>query len=452
MAKPEHSKETSFSHSPFSSSLDERSEVAALVPAAGRGVRMGGRRKQFRRLGGAPLLVQTLRALARAPVIGALIVAAPSDALEETEEALRACHVPRLLAVVPGGASRQASVAAALEAAPPEAEIVLVHDAVRPFVTPAHVAAVVEAARAHGAASLAVPVTDTVRRVSEGDARQFAETVPRAGLYRVQTPQAFRRTWLAEAHAAARAPGAAPGAPATDDAATDDAGLVQRLGRPVHVVPGDIRNIKLTTPEDWALAEALWEVPSSKFQAPGSKTRNPQPATRNPKNMRIGYGYDVHRLVEGRPLILGGVEVPHVRGLEGHSDADVLLHAISDALLGAAALGDLGMLFPDTDPQWKDADSLDLLETVARHVRAAGSGIENVDATVALERPKLRPHVPAMRARIAHVLGLDVAHVSVKATTTERMGFVGEEAGAAAHAVCLLSEMAQADEAARERA
>ncbi len=159
--------------------------------------------------------------------------------------------------------------------------------------------------------------------------------------------------------------------------------------------------------------------------------------------MRIGHGYDVHRLVEGRPLILGGVEVPHARGLAGHSDADVLLHAVSDALLGAAALGDIGAPCPDTDPQWKDADSLVLLETVARRVREAGFRIENVDATVALERPKLRPHVEAMRANIARALELEASRVSVKATTTERLGFVGQAEGAAAHAVCLLSETAQ---------
>ncbi len=156
--------------------------------------------------------------------------------------------------------------------------------------------------------------------------------------------------------------------------------------------------------------------------------------------MRVGFGYDVHRLVEGRPLIVGGVTIPHETGLDGHSDADVLLHALADALLGAAALGDIGLLFPDTDAAWRGADSAELLRHVARRVRAEGFAIANVDATVALQRPKLRPHIDAMRARIAGVLGIEVGRVSVKATTTERLGFVGEEAGASAYAVCLLDE------------
>ncbi|MEM1270567.1 MAG: 2-C-methyl-D-erythritol 2,4-cyclodiphosphate synthase [Bacteroidota bacterium] len=154
--------------------------------------------------------------------------------------------------------------------------------------------------------------------------------------------------------------------------------------------------------------------------------------------MRIGYGYDVHRLVEGRPLILGGVTIPFERGLDGHSDADVLLHAITDALLGAAALGDIGSHFPDTAAEWKDADSFELLKTVVERIHAAGFGIANVDATVCMQRPKLRPYIDAMRARIAEATGLERGAVSVKATTTERLGFVGEEAGVSAHAVCLL--------------
>lgn len=229
-------------HSP-----DERSEVVVLIPAAGRGTRLGGERKQFRTLGGAPLLVQTLRVFGRHPGVGALVVAAPAEHVAAVEDDLRAAALDASVTVTAGGASRQASVRAALEAAPETTEVVLVHDAVRAFVPPDGITAVIAAVRAHGAAALAVPVADTLRRGGSGC---FEDTVPRAGLYRMQTPQGFRRAWLAEAHAKAAADGYA---------ATDDVDLVQRLGHAVRIVEGDARNIKITTPADWALAQMLWQ-------------------------------------------------------------------------------------------------------------------------------------------------------------------------------------------------
>jgi 2-C-methyl-D-erythritol 4-phosphate cytidylyltransferase len=231
-------------------SSDDGSAVTVLVPAAGRGTRLGGERKQLRSLGGLPLVVQTLRAFEAHPAVDHLVVAAPADDVRTTAERLEAAALHKLVAVVPGGASRQASVGHALRAAPTTTSVVLVHDAVRPFVPHACIGAVVDAVRAHGAAALAVPLADTLR-TSDGEA--FGETVPRAGLYRMQTPQGFRRNWLEAAHAAAARADDAP--PATDDVA-----LVQRLGHRVRLVPGDARNFKVTTPGDWTLAQALWPL------------------------------------------------------------------------------------------------------------------------------------------------------------------------------------------------
>ena len=232
---------------PDASSSDSAHEVAVLVPAAGEGSRIGGRRKQYRTLGGRPLLVQVLLAFERHPSVGHLIVAAPEDHVSEVSDRLQAEGLRAVTAVVSGGDSRQASVRHALRAVPAPVEAVLVHDAVRPFVTEAEVQSVIDAVRAHGAASLAIPVADTLR---SGSDRVFGETVPRDGLYRMQTPQGFRRAWLEEAHRQA--------APDDEAPATDDVGLVQRTGREVHIVPGSRRNFKITTPADWEFAQQLW--------------------------------------------------------------------------------------------------------------------------------------------------------------------------------------------------
>ena len=224
----------------------EAGTVAVLIPAAGQGTRLGGNRKQFRRLGGEPLLVQTLRVFERHSEIDYLIVAAPAEATQALEVELRRVGLSKLIAVVPGGATRQASVHAALAAVPADVGVVLVHDAVRPFVEAGHLSAVIQAVRTAGAAALALPVVDTMRY---GVAACFGETVPRTGLFRVQTPQGFRRDWIEAAYAQAhRQP----------VQATDDVELVQRLGRPVQIIEGSPRNIKITTPEDWALAQLLW--------------------------------------------------------------------------------------------------------------------------------------------------------------------------------------------------
>lgn len=376
----------------------------AVIVAAGAGSRMGdGPRKQYRLLAGRPVLAYTLRAFEDTEMIGSIaLVVTPGDEEWCRRDIVERCGCRKVAAVVPGGRERQESVRQGLEALPP-APLVVIHDGVRPFVTREQVEAVVEAAAEHGAATLAVPAKDTVKI---GDAAGMAvETLPRERLWLVQTPQAFRRDVILSAHERARAEGFT---------GTDDASLVERLGGRVALVPGDYANIKITTPEDLTYARAL---------------------TGEATSLRTGFGYDVHRLVEDRPLILGGVNISYPRGLLGHSDADVLTHAVMDALLGAAALGDIGQYFPDTDPRYEGASSLDLLAAVARLLADKGLTVNNIDATVVAQAPKLAPHIPAMRANLARVLGLNPDRVSVKATTTEGLGFTGTGEGIAAHAV-----------------
>jgi 2-C-methyl-D-erythritol 4-phosphate cytidylyltransferase/2-C-methyl-D-erythritol 2,4-cyclodiphosphate synthase len=303
-----------------------------------------------------------------------------------------------------GGAERQDSVARALMHLLPEAGFVAVHDGARPLTAPGIVDAAFQGAFEYGAAVTAVPAKDTIK---VADANGFVDHTPeRATLWQVQTPQVARRSLLTAAYEKAAQEGFR---------ATDDAALLEWLGVKVKMTSGDYRNIKITTPEDMQIAQ-VW-------LSGGSVMKHP----------RIGMGYDVHRLVEGRPLVMGGVEVPHERGLDGHSDADVLLHAISDALLGAAALGDIGRHFPDSDPAYKGASSLKLLGAVRQLVADAGYAVGNVDAVIVAEKPKFAPHIGAMRRCIADVLGIGESFVGVKATTTEGLGFAGRKEGIAAY-------------------
>ena len=313
----------------------------------------------------------------------------------------------KVSALVPGGAERSGSVYRGLQET--RADMVLVHDAVRPFISEKLLERVVAATREHGAALPALPVVETIKEVVDD---RVVGTPRRERLWQAQTPQGFDRGLLLRAYHAA----------GTDAMATDDAALVERLGHAVCVVPGEADNRKLTTPEDLAWAE--WRV----------REREEVPTM----GLRIGQGYDVHRLEEGRPLILGGVVVPFARGLAGHSDADVLTHAIIDALLGALSAGDIGQLFPDSDAQYKDISSLVLLEQVGALIAERGARVLHIDAVVAAQQPKLAPHIAAMRQTLAATLGLDVGQVSLKATTTERLGFVGREEGMEAQAVALL--------------
>jgi 2-C-methyl-D-erythritol 4-phosphate cytidylyltransferase/2-C-methyl-D-erythritol 2,4-cyclodiphosphate synthase len=386
--------------------------VAAIIVAGGKGERAGGDLpKQFVDLGhGRSMLDLALEAFLSCPQVHDVVVAVPASFVARV--AARPDAQTRLQ-VVAGGARRQDSMANALARVSDDTDVVLVHDAARPFVSQALIAATIAAASDYGASIAALPVSDTVKRTVErtdaaGTTRTIRETLPRDEIVLAQTPQGFRRGILADALAAAR-----------DSDVTDEAMLVERSGIPVYVVPGDPTNVKITTPED--LTRARRQIASHAADEP-----------------RIGTGYDLHRLVAGRPLILAGVHIPFELGLQGHSDADIVCHAVTDAILGAAARGDIGLLFPDTDPRWQGADSLELLRTAAAVVRQAGLAVSNVDVTVIAERPKLRPHIDQMRANLARTLGIEVAAVSVKGKTNESVDAVGRGEAMACHAVALL--------------
>ena len=379
------------SHPPHSPS-----RVAALLVAGGTGSRFGAATpKQFLILAGQPVMrhaaaslapfVQWLQPVGDAAAIGAALAGI--------------AH----LQPVAGGATRQDSVRAGLEALAAHApDIVLVHDAARPFLPEGTVPALLAALADHQGAIPAVPVADTLKR-AEG--KTITATVPRDGLVRAQTPQAFRFPLLLALHRAA-----APGA-------TDDAAILEAAGHGVALVAGHEDNIKLTTKEDFVRLERVL-----------GGVMEP----------RVGTGFDVHVLETGRKLMLCGIEVPHDQGLAGHSDADVGLHALCDAIYGALAEGDIGRHFPPTEADWKDADSARFLRHAAGRVAARGGRVANVDVTLICERPKITPHAPTMMQRLADLLGIDPSRVSVKATTTERLGFTGRMEGIAAQAVATL--------------
>jgi len=383
--------------------------VTAIIAAGGRGARFGGTLpKQLLPLGGRPILQRSVEAFAGHARVTDLVVALPAELVADPPGYLRTGAKP--LALVEGGARRQDSVARAFARVPAGAEIVVVHDAARPLVSDALIARTVEAAADDGAAIAALAATDTVKRGSAE--RLVVGTVPRGEIFLAQTPQAFRTSVLRAA--------LAHGGPGAD--ATDEAALVERTGHPVRLVDGDPRNVKITTADDLALAERLLASPSTSL-------------------LRIGTGYDLHRLVEGRRLVLGGVVIPFDRGLAGHSDADAVCHAVTDAILGAAAAGDIGRHFPDSDPRWKDADSLTLLARAVEIVAAGGYGIVNVDVVVIAERPRLVPYIDAMRANLARVIGITAAQVGIKGKTNEGVGSIGAGESIAVHAVALLTRV-----------
>ena len=369
--------------------------VTALIVAAGSGSRMGGQiPKQFRSLANKAVLAHTVDAMASHPAIGAVRVVIGEGQQEMARKALGGRDVGELIA---GGAERADSVRAGL--AMIETDVILVHDAARPFCPPYVIDRLLAALDGSEGAVPVLPVADTLAR-AEGN---LGEPVDRAGLVRVQTPQAFRFRSLAETYAQWNGP-----------SPTDESTVMRAAGREVAVVDGDPMLEKLTTASDWQRAEAWLHsrlVP------------------------RTGLGFDVHAFSGQGPIMMGGIEVPHDRGLAGHSDADVVLHAITDALLGAASLGDIGEHFPPSDPQWKGSDSSFFLAHAAELVRQAGGIIDFVDCTVICESPKVGRHRDAMRSRVAEILALPLTSVSIKATTTERLGFTGRREGIAAQAV-----------------
>lgn len=385
--------------------------MATLIVAAGLGTRVGGAPgvpKQYQAISG-----RTVLALALAPFLkldlGPILIAIHPAARGHYMAALGA-DAQRVLPPIEGRQTRQGTVLAGLEAlvaSGPDA--VLIHDAARPFATECLVKRVVEALDVHAAVIPAVPVADTLKRGSNG---VIFETVDRTGLYGAQTPQGFDFQTILAAHRRADARGLR--------AATDDAEVAQWAGTPIHMVDGDVGNRKLTTARDIELA---------RFQAEATSMQG----------LRVGTGFDVHRLGPGDHVWLCGVRIPHTGSLIGHSDADVGLHALVDALLGAIADGDIGVHFPPNDTRWRGMASSHFLAQARRRITERGGKILNVDVTLLCEAPRIGPHREAMRNRIGEILGLDVARVSVKATTTEGLGFTGRREGIAAQAsACVL--------------
>ncbi len=373
----------------------------AIIAAAGSGSRMGGGRvKTLQPLGGRPVITYSVERLG-ALCDGVILVARDED-IDEYQRVLRREGL-KVDFLLPGGRDRKQSVLSGMRGLPEDCDLVLVHDGARPLVTDALIQRVIDSARQHGSGVPALDVTDTVKRLSEEGLS--VDTVDRRLLRTVQTPQGFHRALLEGAYHE----GAGP--------ATDDASLVEQLGVPVHLVEGDPDNLKITFPGDLERAEALL-----------CGSRLP----------RIGMGYDAHRLVEGRPLVLGGVTIPFDKGLTGHSDADVAVHALIDALLGAAALGDIGQHFPDTDPDNEGISSLILLGRTVALLREQRLAPHNADITIAAQAPRLAPHVAAMRQALSGPLCIPPERVSIKATTTEHMGFEGSGEGISARAVVLV--------------
>lgn len=365
--------------------------------------------KQLLSFEGRTVLQRAVDAFDASDRVDEIVVVVPRELIgdEGLRVGLEARQTP--LVVVAGGTRRQDSVACGFARVSADAEIVVIHDAARPFVTTALIAATVEAARRHGVAIAGLTASDTVKRVERvPDGQAVRETLQRDSVVLAQTPQAFRRSVLEAALDLGRSV-----------EATDEATLAERAGHRVFVVEGDQRNIKITTEADLSWARAL--------AGDGGGAE-----------MRIGIGYDIHRTTSERPLVLGGVALDSLPGLAGHSDADVLCHAVTDAILGAAGAGDIGRHFPDTDACWAGASSLDLLRRAATIVRDAGFTVANVDAVVIAERPKIAPHVEQMRRRLADALAVSPDRVSVKGTTNEQLGPVGRGEGMAAQAVALL--------------
>lgn len=375
----------------------KNSKVAVIIAAAGRGRRVGGPvTKQYLKIGGEPVILKTLRVFSELEEIDHIFIVTNEDYIDKCREIVESGGVKKVEAIVCGGSERQESVYNALQEVNrkrPGVEYVLIHDGARPYVNEETVLGVIKAAAENGAAAACVAMKDSVRKTF-GDK---SISVDRNDYFAVQTPQGFKKSYLIEAYDKALKEGYR---------GTDDASLVERAGYEVKVVDGDYQNIKITTREDL------------------------------PVESRVGTGFDVHRFETGRNLILGGVKIPYENGLAGHSDADVLLHALMDALLGAAALGDIGVHFPDTDDRYKGISSLILLSKVRELLNENFYSIGNVDITVIAQKPKISPYTEEMKSNISSVLKIEKNRINIKGTTTEKLGFTGRGEGIAAEAVC----------------
>ena len=388
--------------------------VSAILAAAGRGTRLGAAMpKQMIALGDRTILERSFALVDGHDRIDEIVIALPPDLVQSPPPYLISSKKP--VRIVNGGDRRQDSVANAFAQVSKSATVIVIHDAARPFATADLFSRVIDAAARGGAAIAAVQASDTVKEATAAPGvRIVARTMARESMYLAQTPQAFSREVLEEAiqlgHQALTM-------------ATDEASLAEQAGHSVALVDGESTNIKITTEHDLNVSKAMLGIRDLGLGI----------------SPRVGTGYDLHRLEAGKPLIIGGVRIPHDTGLAGHSDADVLCHAVTDAILGAAGAGDIGQHFPDTDPKWKGADSIELLKGAMAIVRAAGYSVSNVDAVIIAERPKLAPHVPAMRANLAQALGIETSAVSVKGKTNEKVDALGRNEAIAVHAVALLS-------------
>jgi len=384
--------------------------VAAIIPAAGSGTRMKlDHPKQFHSLGGIPLLIHTVRAFHDHPAIGKTVVVVPAKWLDTTREMLNEYNLftDRIL-LVAGGRRRQDSVLAGLKELDLTTEIVLVHDGARPLITDGLIDRAITAANRYGAAIAAIPVKDTLKR--SDDSGRITDTIDRDRLWQAQTPQAARLELLVSAFDKAG-----------EMDVTDEAMLLEHAGVPVMLIEGEETNLKITRPEDLPLAEKIMQhtvIPA----------------------FRIGHGFDAHCLVPERKLILGGVTIPYELGLAGHSDADVLTHALCDALLGAVGAGDIGKHFPDSDASFANIYSIRLLEQVMELIGGQGFRVGNIDITIVCQKPRLAPYLAAMQELLARSCRTDTSSVNIKATTTEKMGYTGRGEGISCHAVVLLAK------------
>ena len=384
--------------------------AGVIIPAGGIGSRFGHRQpKQFLPLAGQPVLVHTCKAFLTIETIHAIVVVTPAEYHQATQDLLGA-YLSReeiaCLRFTVGGITRQDSVAAGLQALPGEISLVMVHDAARPLVDRDLIMRCLAGADQYGAVIAAVPVKDTIKKATSSGT--VTQTVDRTALWQAQTPQGGRRALLEQAFSLARREGFL---------GTDEASLLEFAGIPVHIIEGSDRNLKITRPEDLPIATALLQHTTI---------------------MKIGHGFDAHRLVSGRKLILGGVTVDFPLGLDGHSDADVVTHALIDALLGAMSAGDIGSHFPDSDPRYRGISSLLLLEEVIQSADSRELRLGNADLTIVCQSPKLAPHIEVMRANLARCCKVSSAAINIKATTTEKMGYTGRGEGIAAHAVVLM--------------
>ena len=380
--------------------------VSAIIAAAGSGSRMG-TDKMLALLCGKSVILRTAEVISSIPRVDEVIIVASKNNIAEIRLILAAAQLQAGVTVIEGGSTRGESSLRGIKSA--KNETVLIHDGARPLVSAESIEKCIDDAENFGAAALGVTPKDTVKKCENGF---ISETVPRNNTVLIQTPQIFRRSEILKAYESYD--------PSID---TDDCSVAERFGIHIRVSGGDYENIKLTTPDDMLRAEAIINK-------------------RNGGNggMRIGSGYDSHRLTHGRRLIIGGVDIPFDKGLYGHSDADVLLHAIIDALFGACALGNIGLHFPDSDERYRGASSLALLKETADILKSEGFSVSNIDATIIIQQPKMAPYIDEMRKNISGTLGIDICRVSVKAKTNERMGFTGRGEGVEAHAVALISK------------